>query len=78
MDLSLTRSERFVVLSVASSVTSEEWVLPVDQPMAAFRCVAARRQEIEYEIDHRGDFFYIRTNDQAPDFRLMRAPWMPR
>jgi oligopeptidase B len=27
-----------------------------------------------YEVDHVGDEFYIRTNLDAPDFRLMRAP----
>ena len=27
-----------------------------------------------YEVDHVGDQFYIRTNLDAPDFRLMRAP----
>jgi oligopeptidase B len=33
-----------------------------------------REREHEYQIDHYGDHFYIRTNDQAKNFRLMRTP----
>ena len=29
---------------------------------------------MEFDVTHRGDWFYIRTNDQAEDFRLLRAP----
>ncbi len=32
-----------------------------------------RRQGIEYDGSHYGDYFYNRTNDQAKNFRLMRT-----
>ena len=33
-----------------------------------------RRQDVEYDASHHGEYFYIRTNDQAKNFRLMRIP----
>ncbi len=33
-----------------------------------------RKQEVEYDASHHGDFFYIRTNEGAKNFRLMRTP----
>ena len=32
-----------------------------------------RRQNVEYDATHHGEYFYIRTNDEAKNFRLMRT-----
>ena len=34
----------------------------------------ARQENHEYYVDHLGDLFYIRTNDQGKNFRLVTAP----
>jgi oligopeptidase B len=34
----------------------------------------ARIPHLEYAADHFGDFFYIRTNDQAQNFKLVKVP----
>jgi oligopeptidase B len=70
----LTKSERFVIISSTSQVTSESWFLAADQPAAAPRVIEPRRQGIEYSVDHQGDSFVILTNDGARNFRLMAAP----
>jgi oligopeptidase B len=70
----LTRSERFVVLSLGSMVTSEAWVLPADDPGGSFTLVEPRREGVEYHLDHQGDRFLLVTNDEAEDFRLVEAP----
>jgi oligopeptidase B len=69
-----SRSERFIVLAIVSKDTSEIRVLPADDPSAAFRVLAPRRKGHEYYIEHRGDEFFIRTNDKGRNFRLVRAP----
>ena len=48
----LTRSERYLVLSVASTVTSEAWLLDAAQPEGEFTVVAPRRQGVEYHVEH--------------------------
>ena len=70
----LTKSERFVIISSTSQVTSESWFLAADDPTAAPRLIEARRQGVEYSVDHQGDSFLILTNDGARNFRLVAAP----
>ena len=42
--------------------------------MAAPRVIAPRRGNVEYSVEHGGEFFYIYTNDAARNFRIVRAP----
>jgi oligopeptidase B len=65
-----TRSKRFIVVHLRSNMTTEAHVIDADAP-ATPQLIAARRQGHEYHIDHRSDWFFIRTNDQAEDFRVM-------
>ncbi|HEU5040087.1 MAG TPA: hypothetical protein VFT84_04655, partial [Gemmatimonadales bacterium] len=74
LDVSETRSRRFLLLDLASHSTSEVRVADADDPEAEFRVVEPRRPGIEYSVSHHGDRFYIVTNDGAPNFRLVSAP----
>jgi oligopeptidase B len=69
-----TRSEAFVVMSSVSKDTSEVRVLPSGDPRGEWRVIEKRRKGLEYYVDHRGDEFFIRTNDKGANFRLVRAP----
>jgi len=69
-----SRSKGYIFLGVGSHTTSEVRYIPADQPQAEWKVVAPRRHEHEYEVDHRGDLFYIRTNDKGRNFRLVTAP----
>ncbi|HZZ91994.1 MAG TPA: S9 family peptidase, partial [Usitatibacter sp.] len=69
-----TRSEAFVVLGIMSKDTTEMRILRADEPMGEFRPVLPRRDGHEYYLDHRGDEFFIRTNDEGRNFRVVRAP----
>ena len=72
--LDKTRSRRFLLLSLASQVTSEVRFLPADQPTSEFKVIHPRQQGMEYDVEHHGDGFYIVTNDEAKNFKLMKAP----
>src|SRR5215831_1409811 len=53
--------------------TSEVRYLPVEQSNGELKVIEPRRRSVIYEIDHAGNQFFIRTNLDAPDFRLMIA-----
>ncbi|MDZ4805021.1 MAG: S9 family peptidase [Candidatus Eisenbacteria bacterium] len=72
--LAKTRSDGFILFGSASSTTSECRVIPADQPLTAPRLVEPRQEDIEYYVDHRGDTFYIRTNQDAKNFKIVTAP----
>jgi oligopeptidase B len=68
-----TRSHAFLVLAASSLTTSEARYTPSSRPEGPWRLVAPRLHGQEYELEHRGEHFYIRTNDTGRNFRLVRA-----
>jgi oligopeptidase B len=74
LGLEKTRSKKYIVINLGSILSNEAWVLGADRPGEPFRMVAPRRKEVEYTIDHRGDDFLIMTNENAKNFKVVRAP----
>jgi oligopeptidase B len=72
--VSRTRSKQYLLLSASSHISSEVSFLPADKPEGQWTLIAPRVDNIEYSVDHRGDTFYIRTNDTSQTFRLVTAP----
>jgi oligopeptidase B len=75
-DLQLARSKsgKFVLLNISQQQSSEVRYLRSDLPLEPLRILERRRTGVVYDADHIADTFYIRTNLDAPDFRVMRAP----
>jgi len=69
-----TLSKAYIFLVSASHTTSETRYIPADHPMADFKVMEPRKQDVQYFPDHNGDFFYIRVNDTGRNFRLVKAP----
>ncbi|MEV7013826.1 S9 family peptidase [Streptosporangium sp. NPDC051022] len=72
--IGLSRSERYLVLSAGSKITSEVRILEADDPTGEFRLVRARETGVEYGLDHAGDRFLILHNRDAENFELATAP----
>ncbi|WP_405372536.1 MULTISPECIES: S9 family peptidase [unclassified Microbacterium] len=72
-----TRSDRFLVIGVGSSITSEEFLVDADDLTAQPRSVWPRRDGVEYSLTHAvvdgEDVLYILHNDGALDFELVRV-----
>ena len=69
-----TKSEKFILIHSESTISSEIRFVPADQPSAPLQMLQARIPHLEYAADHFGDYFYIRTNDRAQNFKLVKAP----
>lgn len=69
-----TRSKAYILIVSVSATTSEARYVPADAPMAAPKLLLARREDHEYYPDHHGSRFFIRTNDNGRNFRLVEAP----
>ena len=74
LSLSKTKSGRFILLTLDQQRSTETRYLPAGQPDEPFKVMEPRRDGVIYEADHIGDRFYIRTNLNAPDYRLVGAP----
>lgn len=72
--LAKSRSGRFL-FAVSNSTTSDEVrYLETTQPESDWKVFAPRVRGVEYTLEHHGDDFLILTNENAPNFRLLRSP----
>ncbi|MCP2031874.1 oligopeptidase B [Okibacterium sp. HSC-33S16] len=71
----VTRSAKYIVVVVSSSVTSEWLVIPGDDATAEPRVLWPRRDGVEYSVEHAviggEDWFLLLHNDAAPNFELV-------
>lgn len=79
MGIDRSRDDRYLCISVESTVSSEMRCAPAADPRA-FTVLAPRQRDVEYQADHLGDRWVIRTNAPGADgkpasnFKLMTAP----
>lgn len=72
--VSKSKSERFIFIHMESTVSSEWRYAYADDPALAFETFLPHERDHEYQLEHLGDAFIIRTNWQARNFRLMQVP----
>jgi oligopeptidase B len=69
-----TKSKRYVMIESYQTLSSELRYLDADDPNGEFTVFLPREPDHEYSIDHYQDKFFIRTNWNAKNFRLMQTP----
>jgi oligopeptidase B len=78
LNLSTSTTDELIVVTLGSQITTEAHVLRADDPYADFVLFDARRQGIEYAIEHHraldgSQRYFVLTNDGAEDFTLLVA-----
>ena len=69
-----TKSKRFVMVVSSQTLSSEYRYLDADDPAGEFTVFLPRERAHEYALDHFEDRFFIHTNHEARNFRLMATP----
>jgi oligopeptidase B len=69
-----SKSKEYMIIGSSSTLTTEYRFLPADDPGGEFQIIQPRTRGLEYSIAHFGDQFYIITNLDATNFRLMKTP----
>ncbi|MFW9917754.1 MAG: S9 family peptidase [Candidatus Thorarchaeota archaeon] len=72
--LEKTRDHSFLLMTLKSNITTEVHYFDANNPEAELGLIHPRQHEMEYYVEHQRDYFLIRTNDGAQNFKLMRAP----
>lgn len=73
MGIGRSRDDKFICISVESTVSSEQRCAPASDP-SGFTVLAPRERDVEYSADHLDGRWVIRTNWKAKNFRIMTAP----
>jgi oligopeptidase B len=74
LNLEKSRSRKYIFLVSESKTTTEVHFLDADDPAGNLRLLSPRTQGVLYQVDHSGDRFFIVTNDQAENFKIVTAP----
>ncbi len=69
-----TRSKKYILIRSNQTLSDEYRFVDAAAPESEFTLIQPRERGLEYAVDHLGNHFYIRTNLDAENFRLMRTP----
>lgn len=69
-----TKSEKYLIIGTESTLTSEYRYLDANTPDGEFKIIQSRQRGLEYSVDHFENDFYIRTNLNALNFKLVKTP----
>jgi len=69
-----SRDKKIMFLGSDAATMNEYRYIPADQPNADWKMILPREKNHEYSADHYNDEFYITTNKNAENFRVVRAP----
>jgi len=72
--VSKSKSDKYLVIHSGSTMADEYRFLDADRPMGDFKILQPRERGLEYSASHFGDHFYVVTNLDAKNFRLMKTP----
>ncbi len=74
MAIRASKSREYLFIELDATEQSETLFVRNDGKSFDFRPVLARADDHEYQVEHLGDALIVRSNWQAPNFRLLRAP----
>lgn len=69
-----TKSREYIMIGSFATLSNEYRFLNADNPDGEFSILQPRIRELEYSVSHYNDKFYVLTNLDAQNFRLMETP----
>ncbi len=69
-----TKSDAYLVIGSFQTLSTEFRFLDANAPNGEWKVIQPREKNLEYTIDHFEDHFYIRTNKDAKNFKLVKTP----
>lgn len=69
-----SKSEAYLFIHSESTISSEMRFLKATEPEGNFQVLQERIPYLEYAADHYGDYFWIKTNHEAQNFKVVKAP----
>jgi len=69
-----SRDKKMIFLNSVAKTMRESYFLQSDNPLGQFKSILSREKDHEYSVDYYDGKFYILTNKNAPNFRVVTAP----
>jgi oligopeptidase B len=74
LSLSKSKNQSYIFINSASQITTEVRYIDANKPNSLINLVLPRKYGVEYYVENQNKSFYILTNDNAPNFKLVIAP----
>jgi oligopeptidase B len=71
LSITKTKSKKYIEIFANSTLSTEVLLLDADKPSGKFVPFLPREEDHEYSLTHDGNTFFVVTNWQAQNFRLM-------
>ena len=71
--IGLTSDEKFFIISTSDHITTEEYFFPSDVEIIKPVLFQKRKKDVRYSIDSWKGFFYIHTNEDARDYKILKC-----
>ena len=71
--ISLSSDEKYFIISTSDHITTEEYFFPSDAEDIKPKLFQARKKDVRYSIDSWKGYFYIHTNEDARDYKVLRC-----
>ncbi len=69
-----SKSGAYIMIGSYQTLSSEVRYIDANKPSGTWKVILPRERNHEYSVDHCGKYFYITTNDNAKNFKLVKAP----
>lgn len=74
VSISKSKNEKYLIIDNHSKITSESYLLSANDPNGEFKIFAPRKEGVEYNVTPHEGLFYILTNENAVNYKLMSCP----
>lgn len=74
VSVSSSLTKKHIFINITSTLSNEVRIIPSDKPFTEPRLLFAREKEHEFSVTEDEDYFYILSNKNAKDFRILRTP----
>ena len=71
--ISLTSDEKFFIISTSDHITTEEHFFSASEKNIKLSLFQKREKDVRYSIDSWSEYFYIHTNKDAKDYKVLRC-----
>ncbi len=71
--ISLSSDEKFFIISTSDHITTEEYFFPSDAKSIKPVLFQKREKDVRYSVDSWKNYFYIQTNKDARDYKILKC-----
>ena len=71
--ISLTSDEKYFIISTSDHITTEEYFFESNNIKNEPKLFRKRKKDVRYSLDSWKEYFYVHTNENARDYKILRC-----